>query len=200
MRGPAILATCAAHRRAGAHRTCTRTRDEAPAAARSSTSCRRPRSCPPDRLHPGRRAHAGKPGQHQEGPVPRAGDMKQVVAKAPASGADNIMVVTSAARRSATTTSCLGHALAGDHARHRLPGRVRRDALPCSCRRAGHVPRRPARVRAGAGARGGRRRRRGHLSWRRTRNPEKALSDGPNAWLPPYAHARVARDAEDDRR
>ena len=58
------------------------------------------------------------------------------------------------------------HALAGGDARHRLPGRVRRDPFGAAARRRRAAQRRPARVRAGAGARGGGGRRRPASSWK----------------------------------
>ena len=65
----------------------------------------------------------------------------------------------------------LGHALAGDHARHGMPRRVRRDALGAAARGPGRLVGRAARVRAGARARGRRRRRVGAVHGDRTRTP-----------------------------
>jgi 2-dehydro-3-deoxyphosphooctonate aldolase (KDO 8-P synthase) len=74
----------------------------------------------------------------------------------------------------------VGHAFARHHARIELPGGVRRDPLGAAAGRAGHVVGRPARTRAGAGARrgGGRHRRPVHGN---PPGPGECLSDGPNA-------------------
>ena len=57
-----------------------------------------------------------------------------------------------------------------------LPGRVRRDALGAVAGRAGQQVRRPARIRAGAGARGGRGRHRRHLHGNASRSGQGAQS------------------------
>ena len=122
---------------------------------------------PPDRLHPRRRAER-QAGQHQEGPVPRAARHEERDRQGARRGArggparKTASWPASAARASATTTSSPTCA-AGDHARDRRAGRLRRDPLGAAARRPGHVVGRPARVRAGAGARGGRGRRRRRL-------------------------------------
>ncbi len=127
-------------------------------------------------------AAAGKPVNIKKGQFLAPEDMTNVVAKASeASGADNITGVR-ARRVVRLSQPGVRHALARDHARHRLSGGVRRDALGAAARRAGHDVRRPARVRPRAGACRGRGGRRRHFHGDASRIPRKALSDGPNAW------------------
>ena len=134
-------------------------------------------------------ARAGKPVNIKKGQFLAPEDMKKVVAKAKAaSGADNIMVCERGASfgyhnlvsdmRSLAIMRETGCPVVFD-ATHsvQLPGGQ------------GTSSRRPARVRAGARARGGRGGRRRACSWRRIRNPTKALSDGPNAWPLPRMRA-----------
>ena len=107
-------------------------------------------------------------------------DMKNVVEKArEASGQDNIMVCERGASFGYNNLVS-DMRVAGGHARHRLPGGVRRDALGAVAGRAGYVERRPARVRPGARARGGGERHRGAVHGDASESGE-ALSDGPNA-------------------
>ena len=127
-------------------------------------------------------ARAGKPVNIKKGQFLAPEDMKQVVAKAQRGERRRQHHGLRARRVVRLPQPRLRHALAGDHARHRLPGRVRRDAFRCSCR-AGRARR--AAVSASS-CRCWRARRSPPawraFSWRRIRNPEKALSDGPNAW------------------
>ncbi len=64
---------------------------------------------------------------------------------------------------------------------HRMSRGIRRDAFGAAARRPGRRLRRPAGIRAGAGARRRRRRCRGNFHGDAP-DPAKALSDGPNAW------------------
>ena len=152
---------------------------------------------PADRFHPGGGARR-QAGQHQEGPVPGArGHAAGRRARPRRRAAPTTSWSASAARRSAITTwspTCVPR----DHARHRLPGRVRRDALGAVAGRAGHVDGGQrefvpvlARAAVAAGIAG--------LFMETHPEPEKALSDGPNAW--PLARMRgAARDAGGARR
>ena len=108
-------------------------------------------------------ARAGKPVNIKKGQFLAPEDMAQVVAKArAASGADNILVCERGA-------SFGYHNLVSDMRSlaimrgHRLPGRIRRDAFGAASGRPGNVLGRTARVRAGASAGGGCRRRGRHL-------------------------------------
>ena len=127
-------------------------------------------------------AAAGKPVNIKKGQFLAPGDMKNVVDKArEASGRDNIMVCERGASLRLQQPG-LRHALAGDHARDRLPGRVRCHAFGAVAGRAGHdfsggqrefvpVLARAAVARGVAG-----------VFMETHPDPAKALSDGPNAW------------------
>ena len=136
---------------------------------------------PADRLHPGGRARR-QAGQHQEGPVPRA--RRHEAGRRQGAGpraAPTTSWSASAARRSATTTSCptcaRSRSCATPAARWCSTRRTR-----CSCR-AGRARRRGgqrefvpvlARAAVAAGVAG--------VFMETHPEPEKALSDGPNAW------------------
>ena len=153
----------AAGRRAGADRRATRTTSLAEVAAvvdvlqTPAFLCRQT-----DFIQRGRARRASRV-NIKKGQFLAPGDMKNVVAKArAASGTDNILVCERGAsfgyNNLVSDMRC-----ARDHARHRLPGGVRRDALGAAAGRAGHGLGRAARVHAGARARRGRGRRRRRL-------------------------------------
>ncbi len=81
----------------------------------------------------------------------------------------------------------------------RRAGRVRRHAFGAAAGRQGHGLGRPARVRAGAGARGGRRRASRASSWKRTRTRRRRCRTGPNAWPLPRMRELLTLLVELDR-
>jgi 2-dehydro-3-deoxyphosphooctonate aldolase (KDO 8-P synthase) len=105
-------------------------------------------------------AQSGKPVNIKKGQFLAPGDMKNVIDKARAAAReaglpeDNFMVCERGASFGYNNLVSDMRS-ARDHARHRLPGGVRRHPFGAAAGRAGHQQRRPARVRAGAGARGG---------------------------------------------
>ena len=107
-------------------------------------------------------ASAGKPVNIKKGQFLSPWEMKHVTAKAQATGntADHGL---RARRQLRLQQPGLRHALAERDARHRLPGGVRRHPFGAAARRHGRQVRRPARVRAGAVARGDGGRHRRHL-------------------------------------
>src|SRR5689334_15118656 len=86
------------------------------------------------------------------------------------------------------------HARAGDHAGHRLPGRVRCDAFGAAARRQRHGIGWPTRVRAGARARGRRFRRRGRVHGDAPASRRSVV--GRPERVAARAHARAPRVAE----
>ena len=129
-------------------------------------------------------AVSGKPVNIKKGQFLAPGDMKNVIDKARDAaregGPERRPLPGVRARRVLRLQqSRFRHALAGDHARDRRAGRVRRDALGAAAGRAGHVERRPARVRAGAGARGGGGRCRGALHGDASRIRPRRRATGP---------------------
>ncbi len=187
----------AADRRAGADRRAHRSRG-----ARGRGRGRRAADAgvpvPADRLHPGGRARRPA-GQHQEGPVPRARghDGRSWPRRAPRA-APTTSWSASAAPRSATTTSCptcaRSRSCAAPAARSCSTRRTR-----CSCPAGRAAPSGGqrefvpvlARAAVAAGVAG--------VFMETHPSPQKALSDGPNAW-PLDADARAARDAAGARR
>jgi 2-dehydro-3-deoxyphosphooctonate aldolase (KDO 8-P synthase) len=129
-------------------------------------------------------AQSGKPVNIKKGQFLAPGDMKNVIQKARDAAREKGLPKTaswpaSAAPASATTTWCR-HALAGDHARDRRAGGVRRDPLGAVAGRPGHQLGRPARIvpvlsraAVAVGVAG--------LFMETHPDPAKALSDGPNA-------------------
>ena len=126
---------------------------------------------------------AGKPVNIKKGQFLAPGDMKNVVDKArkAASGSDNIMVCERGASFGYNNLVSDMRSL-DDHARHRLPGGVRRHAFRCSCP-AGRAPASGgqrefvpvlARAAVATGVAG--------VFMETHPDPAKALSDGPNAW------------------
>jgi 2-dehydro-3-deoxyphosphooctonate aldolase (KDO 8-P synthase) len=143
-------------------------------------------------------SRSGQAGEHQEGPVPAPWDMKNVVDKARERKRQRADHGLRARRELRLQQPRLRHALARDHARHRLPGRVRRDALGAAARRAGHgvggqrefVPV-LARAAVAVGIAG--------IFMETHPDPDKALSDGPNAWPLPKMRALLETLLELDR-
>ena len=124
-------------------------------------------------------ASAGRPVNIKKGQFLAPGDMKNVVDKArEVSKQDNIMVCERGASFGYNNL-VIGHALADDHARDGLSGRVRRDAFGAVAGRAGHLQRRSARIRSGARARRGCERRRAAYSWKRIRTRRKRCPTDP---------------------
>ena len=124
----------------------------------------------------------GKPVNIKKGQFLAPWDMKNVVDKARAGRQARTSIMVCERGASFGYNNLVSDMrVAGDHARDRLPGGVRRHPFGAAAGRAGHDQRRPARIRAGAGARGGRGRRRGRVHGDPP-EPGKALSDGPNAW------------------
>ncbi len=152
---------------------------------------------PPDRLHP-RRGAVGQAGEHQEGPVPRAArheerDRQGARGRRGKGPARRQLHGLRARRELRLQQPRVRHALAGDHARDRRPGGVRRHALGAAAGRPGHQLGRPARDGAGAVARRGGGRRGGPLHG----NPS---GSGQGAERRPQrraaqAHEGAARDA-----
>ena len=148
---------------------------------------------PPDRLHPAPSRAAGKPVNIKKGQFLAPEDMKHVVDKAQGGERRRQHHGLRARRVVRLQQPRLRHALARDHARDRLPGRVRRHALGAAAGRPGHVV-------AAASASSCRcwRARRSRpaspaSSWKRiptgqgaVRRPERVAA---------RAHARAARDA-----
>ena len=101
----------------------------------------------------------GKPINVKKGQFLAPWDMANVAAKIASTGNQNILLCERGASFGYNTL-VTRFPRAADHGAHRLPGGVRRDAFRAAAGRAGHLIGRPARVRAGAGARraGGRRR------------------------------------------
>ena len=133
--------------------------------------------------------------------------MKNVVAKIAGAGNDDVLVSERGVSLRLQHAG-LRHARAADHGRRPVPGGVRRHPFGAAAGRAGRHLRRRARVRAGAGARGGRGRRRG-VFIETHQDPDHAPSDGPN--MVPLAgdggllrrlmaFDRVAKDARDGSR
>ena len=188
-RACAVLAEVqAADRRAGADRRAhgRRGRRRRPP---WSTCCRRRHSCAGRPISSRRSPRAGKPVNIKKGQFLAPEDMQQVVAKAQGGERHRQHPGLRARRVVRLSQPRLRHALAGDHARHRLPGRVRRDAFGAACR-AGRARRAAASANSFRCWRARRWPRAWPAcSWRRIRDPEKALSDGPNAW--PLARMRA---------
>ena len=159
--------------------TCTKTR-RWPKSPRWSTCCRPRRSCAgrPISSRPWRAA--GRPVNIKKGQFLSPWEMPQVVEKARATGNADIMVCERGFSFGYNNLVADMRSLAVMRATG-CPGGVRCHAFGAAAGRAGAIVRRPARVRAGAGARGGGRRRRGRVHGNASR-PDKALSDGPNAW------------------
>ena len=112
---------------------------------------------PADRLHP-RRGAERQAGEHQEGPVPGAARHEERHRQGPRRGAREgparrPLHGLRTRRELRLQQPGLRHAQPGDHARDRRAGGLRRHAQRAAARRPGHQQRRPARVRAGAGAR-----------------------------------------------
>ena len=174
--------------------TCTRWTRSTPS-RRWSTCCRRRRSCAARPISSAPSAATGKPVNIKKGQFLAPGDMKNVVEKAreQRASADNIMVCERGASfgynnlvsdmRSLMIMRDTGCPVVFD-ATHsvQLPGR------------AGHLERRPARVRAGAGARGGGDAASPACSWKRTRSGEGALRRPQR--LAAAAHEAAAGNAE----
>ena len=100
---------------------------------------------PPDRLHP-RRGAERQAGQHQEGPVPRAArheerDRQGARRGAREGPAGRQLHGLRARRELRLQQPGVRHALAGDHARDRRAGGLRRHPLGAAARRPGHVSR-----------------------------------------------------------
>ena len=120
-------------------------------------------------------------GQHQEGPVPRARRHEERGRQGARSQRAGQHHGVRARRIVRLQQSGLRHALAGDHARNRLPGGVRRHAFGAVAGGQGtssggqreFVPV-LARAAVATGVAG--------VFMETHPNPEKALSDGPNAW------------------
>jgi 2-dehydro-3-deoxyphosphooctonate aldolase (KDO 8-P synthase) len=108
--------------------------------------------------------------------------MQNVVAKARSTGNDAIMVCERGFTFGYNNLVSDMRSLI-DHASDRLSGRIRCHSFGAAARRAGVFLGRPARIRAGAGARGGGGRRRG-IFMETHPEPAKALSDGrtPGRW------------------
>ena len=127
-------------------------------------------------------AAAGKPVNIKKGQFLAPEDMKNVVAKArEASGCDNILVCERGATLRLSQPG-LGHARPRDHARDRLPDRVRCDPFGAACPAGRARPRGGqrefvpvlARAAVAAGVAG--------VFMETHPDPAQALSDGPNAW------------------
>jgi 2-dehydro-3-deoxyphosphooctonate aldolase (KDO 8-P synthase) len=115
----------------------------------------------------------------KKGPVPFAAEMARVAEKARRAGGKKNPAHR--ARHDVRLQQPRGrHALDSHHEVVRLSGGVRRDAFRAIARRRRRQIVRPARICAGAGARGAGGRRQRHCSSKRIRTPDKALSDGPN--------------------
>ena len=97
-------------------------------------------------------ASQGKPVNIKKGQFLSPWEMQNVVDKARSTGNGQILVCERGFSLRLQQPG-VRHALAVDHARHRLPGGVRRHALGAAAGRAGHSLRRPARIHTGAGAR-----------------------------------------------
>jgi hypothetical protein len=183
----AVWASRRACARAGAPRksacrcspTCTRTRRSRRSRA-SSTCCRRRPCCAARRISSSG-LFPGQAGEHQEGPVLSPWEMANVVDKARSTGNSHDHGVR-ARFFVRLQQSGFRHALAGHHARDRLPGGVRCHAFGAAARRAGHQPR----AGSASSCRCWRAR-----PWQRASpacfmethpDPAQALSDGPNAW------------------
>ena len=167
-------------RRAGAHRR----------ARRSTRSRRRPRWSTCCRRRPFFAARPisstpwprpGKPVNIKKGQFLAPGDMKNVVDKAREASGSGQHPGLRARRFVRLQQPGFRHALARDHARDRLPGGVRRHAFGAAARRAGDVigGQREfvpvlARAAVASGVSG--------LFMETHPDPDKALSDGPNAW------------------
>ena len=106
-------------------------------------------------------ARTGKPVNIKKGQFLAPWDMRNVVQKAPIRQSRHHGV--RARREFRLQHAGVRHALAADHGRNRLAGGVRCHAFGAAAWRAGHCQRRRARIRAGAGARGGCGRGRRHL-------------------------------------
>ena len=149
-----LVAGARTDRRAGAHR---RARRYAARRGRRGGRCAADAGLPlpADQFHR-RRLLAGQAGEHQEGPVPVAlGN-----AERGRQGALHRQYANHGVRARILLRlqqSGVGHALPRRHARHRMPGGIRRHALGAAARRQGRLLRRAAGIRAGAGARRGRR-------------------------------------------
>ena len=119
-------------------------------------------------------------------------DMANVAAKIAGTGNESILLCR--ARRQLRLQHA-GHRLPrpADHGAHRLPGGVRRHPFGAAARRPGHDLRRPARVRAGAGARRSRRSGVAALFIETHPDPDRAPSDGPNMIALREMPALVAR-------
>jgi 2-dehydro-3-deoxyphosphooctonate aldolase (KDO 8-P synthase) len=135
---------------------------------------------PPDRIS-SRTCRRRQAGEHQEGPVPRAVGNAERGRQGEVHGNTTSWCASAASSFGYNNLVSDMRSLSGD-ARYRLSGGVRRHALGAVAGRQGHQFRRPARIRAGTGARGGRRWRVSGLFAETHPDPSKALSDGPNAW------------------
>ena len=123
---------------------------------------------PPDRLHPRGRARR-QADEHQEGRSswrPRTWHVVDKAATRRRRDQRREIMVCERGVSFGYNNLVSRHAQPGDHAQDRLPGGVRRHPLGAAAGRAGHQLGRPARDHPGAGARGGRGRRRRACSWK----------------------------------